>query len=172
MQAGSMKLDLKPVDLEAWLAQSMERWRSILGPGSELRREGPPLSSAALVDLRTLNLITDNILDNARKFSSGAPHVVIHTDQAANPTGRRKRPRWRLRFEDRGLGFNPDDSRRIFDRFFRGKTETPYAVPGTGLGLYLAQSASKSLGLTLHGDSKGPGQGATFTLEGSEHPPA
>jgi signal transduction histidine kinase len=138
----------------------MERWKRILGPEALLTREGAPLLIQAKLDPKTLNLITDNLVDNARKFARGTPKLTVRT--------RRVSRRWQIEFQDEGWGFPPTDSRRIFSRFFRARTEAPYSIPGTGLGLYLANSASRALGLTLRGESAGTGQGARFVLEGRE----
>jgi len=155
------------IHLDTWIQQSFEQWKTLLGPKAVLEREGEPLNSEALVDLRTLNLISSNLLTNAKKFSRGTPHVIIRTNRV--PAKRLfSRPRWQVQFEDRGWGFDPADSKRIFHRFFRSRSHAPYAIPGTGLGLYLAHEGSRAMGLLLTGDSPGTERGAVFTLEGPE----
>jgi len=150
------------IPLESWLEESFTRWRGRLGPHAVIDRQGDRLDDTIVqADLRTLNLITDNIVDNARKYSKGTPEVIIRTTKAEGG-------RWKIQFVDRGMGFGTDDSRQIFKRFFRGRNPTNHAIPGTGLGLYLAQSASRALGMHLKGESPGTGEGATFTLEGRE----
>ena len=71
---------------------------------------------------------------------------------------------------DEGLGFRPQQQGKLFKRFSRlklGRSELkPVSIPGTGLGLYLSAMASKSMGLTLTGESLGEGKGAQFRLEG------
>jgi signal transduction histidine kinase len=156
------KRERAAVRLESWLETSMERWRRLLGPSGSLRREGAPLESDAWIDPGSLDLIADNLIDNARKFSKGPPTVTVRTERV----GGGRRARWRISFVDEGWGFDPSESRRIFSRFFRGKTAAPYAIPGTGLGLYLAATASQSMGVSLRAESRGRGHGAVFTLEG------
>jgi NtrC-family two-component system sensor histidine kinase KinB len=155
------------VEIESWLNNSIERWNRILGPDAKLVREGVPLPTRADADERTLNLIADNLVDNARKFSRGAPKLVIRT-RRLSPRGVFRKARWQIEFSDQGWGFDPSDSRRIFSRFTRARTDAPYSIPGSGLGLYLADSASRALGLSLKGESQGKGQGATFVIEGPE----
>ncbi len=145
--------------LESWLGESIERWRMILGPSSTLERQGDALEVDAWVDIKSLNLIADNLLDNARKFARGAPHVVIRT--------RVENGRWQIQVEDQGWGFPPSESKKIFGRFHRARSGAPHAIPGTGLGLFIAKTASQSLGIRLHGESPGKGMGAVFTLEGT-----
>ncbi len=169
-QVSPPKIDRRNrVRLESWLTEATARWRQLLGSGGDIRREGEPLEIDAWLDVRTFNLIADNLLDNARKFARGRPSVVIRTRQLP-PKSPSKPARWQIQIQDQGWGFHPDDSKQIFSRFFRAQTNAPHAIPGTGLGLYLARAASRALGITLRGESAGEGQGATFTLEGREAP--
>jgi signal transduction histidine kinase len=148
------------VDLEDWIQESLDRWRSLLGPNAELKRSGPPLEISTALDLRKLNLISDNILQNARKYAKDAPRVEIVTSH--------KRGRWKIHFRDEGWGFDPKDSHRIMKPFYRSRSFAARSIPGTGLGLYIAASASRALGMKIKGFSAGKGHGAIFTLEGKE----
>ena len=93
--------------------------------------------------------------------------MTTHRVPAATPWAR---PRWLIEFRDQGWGFDPADSRKIFGRFFRARTSAPHSIPGSGLGLHLAGSASRALGIKLRGESLGKGTGARFILEGKELP--
>ncbi len=150
-----------PLHLESWIAQSIPHWQMILGPNGTLQREGDAMDFQIRVDPQTLRLITNNLLSNSKKFSRGNPHVTIRTSRIS--------PRWQIQFEDQGWGFNPIDSKKIFQKFFRSRNSAPYAIPGTGLGLYLAHAACQAMKLTLNGKSEGTGLGAIFTLEGLEN---
>lgn len=159
MEAEPLRPRRALVGMETWISGSMGRWRQILGPRGELVREGEPLRCEAWVDTRMLNLIVENLLDNSRKFArTNAPRVVLESHLLP--------ARWQLRVRDEGWGFPPEDAERIFNRFFRAKTEAPYAIPGTGLGLYLVATAARALGITIRGESDGLGRGASFVLEG------
>lgn len=159
-QAGAPQVRLESLNLEEWVEHSMEYWKNLLGPTSEIVREGDALPPRTLIDRRGLKLITDNLIDNARKFSQGSPRVRIKTHFNGS--------RWSIDFCDQGLGFDPNDSKKIFERFYRAQHQAPYSIPGTGLGLHLASSASRVLGLTLKGHSEGKGHGAIFTLSGKQ----
>ena len=164
-ESKTIKLKRSPIILETWLRESFERWKKILGSGSELNLQGDLKNCTVNVDLKMLNLITDNLIDNARKFSTDTPRVLISTSliEAKKPWSS---PRWRIEFRDQGWGFDPADSTKIFKRFFRAKSQAPYSIAGTGLGLYLAASASRSMGIHLKAESLGKGHGAVFILEG------
>jgi signal transduction histidine kinase len=155
--------------LESWLAGALGRWRTLLGPEAELRRDGQPLDGVAYLDPRALGLITDNLLGNAKKYARGQPRITIRT-RRLEASGLRRRPRWQIQIQDEGWGFDPSDSDRIFTRFFRSRTDSTETIPGTGLGLFLAATACRALGIELRGESPGVGRGATFTLEGAFGP--
>lgn len=161
----SVHVRLEPVNLEAWLERSLRRWKTYLGTDAELIRTGEKLDQPVPLNTNLLDLIGNNLIENARKFSRNTPKVRIETRivPAAKPG---KLPTWRIRFSDQGMGFPPNLSQKIFNRFFRARTPVPYAIPGNGLGLYLAASASRALKLSLKAGSEGVDKGATFTLEG------
>ena len=156
-----------PILLEDWICQSLPQWKAHLGAQAVLKREGEPLLVKVAVDLRIIRINIENLLNNASANSQKRP-PCHQSPESLKPRGIFSTHRWQIEFQDQGWGFNPADSKRIFHRFFRSRSQAPYAIPGTGLGLYLASSASKAMGLSLRGDSPGQGQGAVFILEGPE----
>lgn len=164
--AKAIQLKAQEVVLDEWIEESLPHWQNILGSEVPIAREGRKLELAILADPKILALIADNLIDNAKKFANGPPQVTIATrilDERGIFTGRR----WQIEFRDRGWGFEPKEAKRIFKRFYRSKTAAPYSIAGTGLGLYLAHAAGKRMGIRVRAESTGPGQGASFFLEGT-----
>jgi signal transduction histidine kinase len=66
-----------------------------------------------------------------------------------------------VRVVDTGIGINPQDLARVFERFFRVEAEG--SIPGTGLGLSIARELIK-----LHGGhiavASTPGEGSLFAI--------
>ncbi len=154
---------LTPVNLEEWLSQSLTRWRRMLPPEATLERSGDLLDGIVSMDHDLMKLITGNIVDNARKFSGPRPltlHIRTQRSQSASEE------RWSIIFEDQGLGFDPNEASKIFKRFQRLKHNSSQAIPGTGLGLHLALSASRAMNFELSGASDGPNRGARFGISG------
>ena len=147
------------VELEQWIQALLTKWAPAYGPAGKLRREGDPLHEAYLeADPDALGLIGDNILLNAQKFAQGQPHLTVRTVREGGS--------FRVEFEDQGWGFLPEDEKKIFQRFYRAKAGAPYAIAGSGLGLFLAKAASRANGLQLSARTKGLKCGAVFILEG------
>jgi len=146
------------IDLEKWLNERLAPWREILGPGASLVRSGEALPNKIVADPKMLDLICTNLVENAKKFALGKPTLAIRTEYAGS--------KWKISFEDAGLGFDPAESKKIFRRFFRGKHSAPYSIAGTGLGLYLAREAGKRMKISISAASAGPKKGATFSISG------
>jgi signal transduction histidine kinase len=104
-------------------------------------------------DAERLRQVLANLIDNAVKYSpAGAP-----VDVRVTPT----RDVVHVAVTDRGPGIKPDDQRLIFEKF--GRVTGSASKPGTGLGLFIAQSITEAHGGTLT-VSSAPGRGSTFTV--------
>ena len=66
---------------------------------------------------------------------------------------------------DQGIGIEPELLPRIFDAFEQGGPATSRSVGGLGLGLAISRSIVEQHQGRLIASSRGPGQGATLTLE-------
>jgi len=155
------KLDHRaPVDL-VWLVQECidtARMRHNLPAGAITLADHDP--NAILVvegDVDQLRTAILNLLDNAVKYSSEAPHVAVQAISATPDTA------W-VRVKDAGVGIPKAQLGRIFSRFYRFQP-SGFTVKGTGLGLYIVRSIAKAHGGRVFAESVGEGRGSTFTLE-------
>ena len=150
-------------DLETWLQASMVQWRRMLPSNATLKRLGDTFEGQVSLDPNLLKLITSNLIDNARKFcGTNPPHITLRTTQYS----RDKSQGWIIVFEDQGLGFTENDTKKIFKRFARLAHANDHSIPGTGLGLHLAMSACEAMHLRLDAASEGHNKGARFFLKG------
>ena len=68
-----------------------------------------------------------------------------------------------LQVIDTGTGVHPEDLPHIFERFYRGRGVGSSNIPGTGLGLSLAQEIANLHGGRIEVESQ-VGTGSTFTV--------
>jgi two-component system sensor histidine kinase SenX3 len=155
LSAGEMELRRAPLDLAALLASIAERMRSpaerkgiriILDDSSTCEIEG----DAELIDFAITNLLT-----NAVKYSPAGTSVTLSLERSEDHA--------QVHVADQGPGMTPEESRRVFDRFFRAKSAENSSNPGFGLGLAIAREIASHHGGELRVESS-PGTGSRFTL--------
>lgn len=80
-------------------------------------------------------------------------------------TARMSGPEVQIDVRDNGVGIQPADRERIFERFYRGESPLILGVSGTGLGLSIVQSLVQMHGGRIWVESEGrPGKGSTFSF--------
>lgn len=65
---------------------------------------------------------------------------------------------------DTGIGFEPSESRGLFQKFHRIEANGHERLPGTGLGLYLVRRFAEIDGAAVSASSEGRGRGARFIV--------
>lgn len=111
----------------------------------------PPLTT----DRHKVMQILINLVRNARQACERSGRA----DKRITARATRDGDRVRIAVIDNGVGFAAEDLPRMFG------PDLPSRTSGFGSGLHSDASAASQLGGTLRGESAGPGQGATFTLE-------
>lgn len=113
----------------------------------------PPLA----VDTEKLQLILTNVLSNAYKYSLGQGPIELKT-QSRKKAGRS----WvGIAVRDHGIGMTPEQTERIFERFYRA--DASGKIPGTGLGLSLVKEIMDIFGGEVEVQSQ-QGKGTEVTL--------
>lgn len=129
--------------------KTLKSWCIQKGIGFDINLE----TAEVLSDAKWLAFILRQLLTNAVKYSQ-ASDITISSYQRAEQTI--------LEVKDGGRGIDPRDLPRIFDKGFTSTTmHQDHAA--TGMGLYLAKKAAKSLLIQIHVTSV-IGIGTTVTL--------
>ena len=91
-----------------------------------------------LGDKGKINLVLENLIDNAVKYTNNGGKVKINIYKNKNL----------LIFEvkDSGVGIPEEQAERVFEKFFRSDNIVKYQTEGTGLGLYIAKNIIEQLG--------------------------
>lgn len=85
-----------------------------------------------------LSNVIYNLIDNANKYSIGEPKITITTKNTAKSLY--------IEISDEGIGMTKDQSKRIFDQFYRVPTGNLHDVKGFGLGLNYVQDIINQMG--------------------------
>jgi PAS domain S-box-containing protein len=154
MAAGGFSMDPADMDLVGLVREVAARMQdNAASVGSQIRiSESDPV--VGTWDRDGLDQVVTNLLSNAIKFGLGQPiDVIVETGE--DMAG--------VRVRDRGVGVDPADRERIFERFERGVSEQSFG--GLGLGLWIArQIVSAHRGRIGVESSDGPGAEFFFRL--------
>ena len=121
--------------------------------------ESPDASSARISgDLDELRAAFSNLLDNAVKYSDEEIRVSVSVSAVDEK-------RVAVKVTDKGIGIPNAQLKRIFKRFYRVPGKFMARVKGTGLGLFIVESVVTKHGGRVFVESRGLGQGSTFTVQ-------
>jgi len=119
----------------------------------ELQDDGA--GARVLADREALAMIYSNLVENAVKYSRDGGEVRVRVWRDGMYVG--------VSVRDRGIGISPEDCGKIFDEFYRARTEETAAIPGTGLGLSLVRRLTELHEGTVSVSSE-LGTGSEFTV--------
>ena len=153
----SGKFSLEPTDLDVGalvsaMCRELEPRLRERGISVRIRTENAPRANA---DVRAVEQILQNLLDNAVKYSDPerAIEVRIYAEGAAV----------RVDVADQGIGIPEADRARIFERFYRVDRARSREQGGTGLGLSIVKHLVQASGGEVSVEST-PGTGSTFSF--------
>jgi signal transduction histidine kinase len=157
LEAGEMVLARTTRDVAPIVEASAAGQASLLASkGQRLNIIKPKQPVMLWVDAEKLQLVIDNFIHNAIKYSPAGTAITVELKRAKS--------RVIIRVSDQGIGIASKDLHRLFKRFSRIASPQTANVQGAGLGLYLADKL-----VALHGGSirvqSREGKGTTFTIE-------
>lgn len=113
-----------------------------------------PEACEILGDIRSIQRMLSNLLDNAIKYTASGGIVRVRVPECTGNTPA-------ITVTDTGIGISAEDLPHIFERFYRCDRSRSQA--GTGLGLSLARAIARAHGGDITVESR-PGQGSAFTV--------
>ena len=159
-ESGAMQLQREPVRLEDVVARAVDLYRDVAeakGVTIQIRLKPDPTSadptSLVMGDRTRLEQVAANLIDNAVKYTPTRGHVEVTVGRDDGHAV--------LTVRDTGVGIQPDELPRIWDRLFRG--DASRTERGLGLGLSLVRAIIEAHGGTVEVESE-PGSGSTFTV--------
>jgi PAS domain S-box-containing protein len=148
-----LALNREPTDLVA-LARRVLAECQIEDESRRLWLDAPAAELVGDWDGPRLERVLQNLLENARKYSSEGSAVVVTLRQVGHAAV--------LQVRDQGVGIPAQDLPHIFERFRRG-ANVRGQVPGTGLGLWGVHQIVQQHGGSVHVESQ-EGRGTNVTV--------
>jgi PAS domain S-box-containing protein len=154
---GNLRLDVRPLELLPIIEAAMDAVQpaanaKLIKLEASLEARAGPVSG----DATRLQQVVWNLISNAVKFTPRGGHVSLRLE--------RDHSHVEIIVSDTGQGINSDFLPFVFDRFRQADGSTTRAHGGLGLGLAIARHLVELHGGTVHAESAGVGQGATFKV--------
>ncbi|MFQ4143182.1 response regulator [Chlorogloeopsis sp. ULAP02] len=132
----------------------------------------PPSSLLVSGDSNRLQQVVWNLLNNAIKFTPSGGKIEVRLSKEKNTRDRETLTSQSsitdyalITVKDTGIGISPDFLPHVFDRFRQADGSITRNHGGLGLGLAIVRYLVEMHGGSVHADSAGVGQGATFTVK-------
>ena len=164
LESGRRATQTESISIESltrWLASNFAQAAGSRGLDFRVEAQG---SETLVADRTLVELILQNLLDNAIKFTPSGGRVSV----TLSATGES----FRLQVADTGCGIPVEAQGRVFERFFQvdaarsgsaGQGASGALSRGTGLGLAIVKHATERLGGQVSLSSQ-PGAGTTVTV--------
>ncbi len=155
MKAGAFKLDLREVEIKAFILNTLEQHtQDFIDRDIDLRVKLDIDDVKAEVDPRQLERVLDNLVVNAIKYTSVGGKIFVEADVSGGEIV--------FSVMDSGVGIPKEHLEHIFDEFYQAGQKVK-GVKGTGLGLTIAKQIVEAHGGRIWVESK-PQVGTVFAF--------
>ncbi len=156
LDSGLVFLDLRPDDLRAAIESAAEQAEAAAERrGVELDVRTPATPIRIHHDPQRIGQVVANLVGNAIKFTPRGGHVEVTAGATVDGA--------QIEVRDSGVGIDPQELPRIFDRFFRGSRANEARGSGSGLGLAIVRSIVEMHGGSVRVESR-LGYGSRFVV--------
>lgn len=156
IEAGSFEARRDDVHLDALLGQiKTDHEAQARDKGIALEFNLPPKLPVLQADRDKIALALHNLVGNALKYTPAGGRVIV--------TAGMEKGRLSVAVSDTGIGIAPEETEKVFEKFYRAKDPRIARITGSGLGLPIAREVARLHGgdVTLESEL---GKGSTFTL--------
>jgi PAS domain S-box-containing protein len=153
-----LRLNARPIRLAVAIESAVESLRQAAdakGISIELDLDGQAGPVAG--DSDRIRQIVWNLVSNAIKFTPDRGHIQVKLECVGNNV--------EIAVSDTGVGIVPGFLPFVFDRFRQGDGSSTRRQGGLGLGLAIVRRLTEMHGGSVHAQSPGPDQGATFVVK-------
>lgn len=154
IESGAAPMSFAQLDAAALVTDTVKRFAQQADrAGLTLRSDVPKNTLYIIGDAERLERALGNLVANAIKFTpSGGTIIVAARADGDDAT---------ISVEDTGVGIEPEEQQRVFERFY--KADRGRGGGGIGLGLAIVKHIVRAHSGTAAVESR-PGRGSTFTI--------
>ena len=157
LERNQMDLNIEEVNMNGIVQKSVEPIRFIVEERNGTIFENYEADKVFVNgDPFHLENIIINVLDNARKYSTGKPEINVKTYNTDK--------HFVVEISDKGIGMSPTVLKKIFEQFYREETGNVHNVKGHGLGLAYVKKIVNLHNGEVVAESQ-PGKGSIFYIK-------
>ncbi|EEI16142.1 sensor histidine kinase [Corynebacterium lipophiloflavum] len=157
LQGAEALPDMAPVRVDDVIDDAIQR-NQVTADNREIELTRSPRTGIKVMgDRALLTAAVSNLVSNAINYSPNNQPVTITQKVVRDSV-------ILIRVTDRGIGIEPEDQKRVFERFYRVDKARSRATGGTGLGLAIVKHVVANHGGNIKLWSR-PETGSTFTIE-------
>lgn len=145
------ELDLNTVEVDPLIRNILKKYASLF-IYNHIQINYSPLNLTVLSDAKWLQILLEQILSNALKYTPAGGEITIEVKNAT-----------KILIKDTGIGIHPNDLPKIFEKGYSGLNGR-MQDKSTGLGLFLARKICQRLNYSLQIESE-VGKGTLVYLE-------
>jgi len=158
LETGVFQIVRAPLDVAAAVKSAISSCRNLAqlkGIDIVFRPEQDAKPEAVFADGGAIVRVFKYLVDNAIKYTLAGGHVDVRLEYSGVYV--------KISIQDNGIGISQQEQKRIFEEFYRAKSDYVAAIAGPGLGLALAKKL-----LQLHQGKvtvqSAPSRGSIFTV--------
>jgi PAS domain S-box-containing protein len=152
IEAGELPVEPEPVDLLPIIQETAAEFQ-MMTHDHHFQTRVPPALPLVMADPRRTRQVLRNLVENAVKYSPGGGPITI----AAQPD----EEMIVVSVADQGIGIEPQQLARVFERFYQVDSASTRKVGGSGLGLSISKAIVEAQAGSIWAESEA-GVGSTF----------
>ncbi len=157
LDSGNLHLEKKTLDLHDLIRQVTDSFTMIIDEKKgKIQLNLDAKSYLVTADETHLKNVLYNLIDNAQKYTNGAPEIEISTADT-------EQGGILLLVKDKGIGIDERVQKYVFDQFYRSEQGNIHTIKGFGLGLSYVKRIVEFHKGTISLKSQ-PGAGSEFSI--------
>ena len=133
IEEGSLASRIQKISIEATARNLISKFEPFTTASNiKIKFEAAPNLPQVLIDAHQIEIVIENLLDNAIRYAKGGGEINIKLEQ--------RNKNLYFEIKDGGIGIPQDDQKFIFQKFFRSENAVRQQTQGSGLGLFIAKS--------------------------------